>query len=107
MITWELVRPVVVVFVILNVLTFGVTAIDKGLSKLYAYRVPERFLVLQSLAGGGIGTLLACYTLRHKTRHWSLLLNIWTMTILGLALWGGGVWLVARIQAVGLESLLG
>lgn len=67
-----------------NLITFSVTAIDKFRAKHGMWRTRERTLVLFSVFLGGVGTLLAFYLFRHKTKHYRLLFWIWFFTVLEL-----------------------
>ena len=74
---------------LLNLAGFAVSGYDKRAAKRRARRIPEnRFLILAFL-GGGPGVLLSFYTIRHKTRHYGLLLGVWLGTgiSIGLFLW--------------------
>lgn len=55
--------------VIINVITFVVFVIDKIRARGRQTRVPESTLLSLAVAGGGVGALLAMWTVRHKTRH--------------------------------------
>lgn len=68
-----------------NLTGFVVTALDKLRAKRGTWRTRERTLVLFSVFGGGVGTLLACYLFRHKTKHHRLLAGIWCFTVLWTA----------------------
>lgn len=61
--------PVVVAYwVAINLVAYPVWWVDKRQAKRGGFRVPEWTLHLLSLAGGGVGGVLAMRTLRHKTR---------------------------------------
>lgn len=57
----------------INLVGFAVMGIDKFLAKKKAYRVPEATLFTFALFGGSLGTTLAMFLFRHKTRHWYFL----------------------------------
>ena len=42
--------------------------IDKKRAKMMQWRIPEKYLFLITLFGGGIGTITGMYTFRHKTK---------------------------------------
>jgi|GEM_PF-171991 len=63
-------------FIIINVVAFGVMCLDKTLARVGAYRVPEKWLFGLALLGGGIGTFLAMRLVRHKTKHWTFVYGI-------------------------------
>lgn len=60
--------PALAYFLAINVVAYPVWAIDKRQSKAGGFRIPEWTLHLLSLAGGGVGGVIAMKTLRHKTR---------------------------------------
>jgi len=66
----------------LSVFAFIVTVTDKLLSKAKARRVPEKWFVIFSALGGGLGVLSAFYLVRHKTKHIGLLCATWIPSIL-------------------------
>ena len=53
---------------IINMFSFAVTAWDKSAARRDRRRVPERTLMWLAALFGAAGTLLAMYTVRHKTR---------------------------------------
>lgn len=70
-----------------NIITFGLYAIDKALSKTNAARIPEATLHVLAVAGGFLGALIGMITRHHKSNfreHPSFLLVI----ILSGAGWG-------------------
>ena len=79
---------------LINVVSAIVVVYDKSISRLprgSIRRIPEKTFVFFSLFGGGIGTLFAMLSVRHKTRsHNGLLIKIcalsavWTALILFL-----------------------
>ena len=64
---------------------FAVTCTDKFLSKTRARRVPEKWFIIMSVLGGGLGVLAAFYLVRHKTQHKKLLITVWTVSIMAYA----------------------
>lgn len=65
---------------VINIVAAIIVVYDKSISKLprgSVRRVPEKTFVTLSAIGGGIGTLLAMFWIRHKTKsHDGLLLKI-------------------------------
>jgi uncharacterized membrane protein YsdA (DUF1294 family) len=68
--------------VAINVLTFGLYAVDKLKARANAWRIAERTLLLFALAGGSPGAILAMKLFRHKTKKDSFL--IWFVLTLAL-----------------------
>lgn len=56
-------------YVIINIVAFFVYEQDKQNARRYKRRIPENTLLLLGILGGGIGSLVAMYSLHHKTRH--------------------------------------
>ena len=52
----------------INIISFFTYMIDKRKSIKHEYRVPENVLLLLSLIGGAIGSLISMMTFHHKTR---------------------------------------
>ena len=52
----------------INLVTWIAYGLDKGRAKSGKWRIPERTLLLLSLAGGSLGALAAMLMFRHKTR---------------------------------------
>jgi len=62
-------NPVLVYFILVNVLLFIMMGIDKKKARQKAWRIPERNLLLLGLFGGGLGGLFGMHHFRHKTKH--------------------------------------
>jgi uncharacterized membrane protein YsdA (DUF1294 family) len=60
---------IIIGWILLNVITFIVYALDKRKAKKNSWRTPESTLLLLAAVGGSVGALLAMYMLRHKTQH--------------------------------------
>lgn len=54
---------------LINALSFVLMLIDKKKAKKNQWRIPERVLLLLAVCGGSLGTWMAMYAVRHKTRH--------------------------------------
>lgn len=71
---------------VINMVAAVIVVYDKSISKLprgSVRRVPEKTFVALSAIGGGIGTLLAMFWIRHKTKsHDGLLFKIGFFAIL-------------------------
>ena len=61
--------PVLIYFIMVNILLFIMMGIDKKKARQKAWRIPERNLLLLGLFGGGLGGLLGMQHFRHKTKH--------------------------------------
>ena len=55
-------------FMIINLTTFILFAIDKKRSKTNKWRIPEARLLIFSFIGGGIGGFIGMMIFRHKTK---------------------------------------
>lgn len=67
-------KLIVVYLIAVNLLSFIITGIDKGLAVHQKWRVSENTLHLLTLAGGTIGSGLGMLLFRHKTAKRSFLL---------------------------------
>ena len=56
-------------FIIINFVSFILMYIDKRRAIKKDWRISEHPLILISLLGGSIGSLIGMYTFRHKTKH--------------------------------------
>ena len=56
-------------FIIINFVSFILMYIDKRRAIKKEWRISEHTLILISLLGGSIGSLIGMYTFRHKTKH--------------------------------------
>ena len=60
---------IIYLFLVLNISSFLITALDKAFSKMQGQsRVPEKVLLFMGLAGGAVGIWLSMRSFRHKTR---------------------------------------
>jgi uncharacterized membrane protein YsdA (DUF1294 family) len=71
-----------------SLIAFVYYAYDKRQAGQRGWRVPESILLTLSLVGGFVGSGLAIYLLRHKTRHFIFVLVL----LLSLLLHGGLVY---------------
>lgn len=65
-----------VYFIIVNIVGFIMSAVDKGAAKRHKRRVPEKDLFAVSLLGGSVGTLISMLIFRHKTKHKRFMIGI-------------------------------
>lgn len=70
----------------INLVGSAVMGIDKFLAKKKAYRVPEATLFTFALFGGSLGTTLAMFLFRHKTRHWYFLYGMPVILLIQVAI---------------------
>lgn len=61
-------RNFIIYLVVMNVIGFFIMLIDKRKAQKGKWRIPEKTLLLVSLFGGSIGTLVGMYVFRHKTQ---------------------------------------
>jgi uncharacterized membrane protein YsdA (DUF1294 family) len=74
------------IYILLNIISFGLYAYDKIAAKSGWWRIPEKSLLLVSILGGCFGGTLAMYLLRHKTRHTLFILVNWIADAVYLAI---------------------
>lgn len=55
--------------VLINILGYALMYIDKRKAIKKRWRISEHNLILVSILGGSIGSLIGMYTFRHKTKH--------------------------------------
>ncbi len=70
----------------INIIGFTIMGIDKFLAKKKAYRIPEATLFTFALFGGSLGTTLAMFLFRHKTRHWYFLYGMPVILLVQVAI---------------------
>jgi uncharacterized membrane protein YsdA (DUF1294 family) len=74
-----------------NTVSLVLMEFDKLSAKAGSERVPEKWFLLISLAGGFVGIVLGMFAFRHKTRKTSFQLKIIAAAVLGTLVI---VWLV-------------
>ena len=79
----------------INVITFVGFGLDKGRAKAGKWRIPERTLLLLSLAGGSLGALAAMLLFRHKTRKAKFVVSVPVMFVVHCVA-VGMIWLKIR-----------
>lgn len=55
--------------IIINMIGLFMMKLDKRRAKQRQWRIPERYIWLNSLLGGSLGTLFGMYHYAHKTKH--------------------------------------
>lgn len=64
-----IVYPVLAYLTVMSLIGFILMGMDKKRAIKGQWRIPERTLIIQAFLGGGLGTLIAMYAFRHKTKH--------------------------------------
>lgn len=72
-------KPFIVLFLILNLITFGVFGIDKLRAHLNLTRISEKTLLALAIAGGSVGAVFAQKLFRHKTRKFRY--RVWIILV--------------------------
>ena len=62
------VKNIVIYIIVINIIGFLAMFIDKRKAQKGSWRIPEKTLLMITLLGGGIGTLVGMYLFRHKTK---------------------------------------
>lgn len=79
---FDIMNPVQLYLIIINIITYVVFAVDKKRAIRGAWRIPEATLLGLSVVGGSIGGILAMRICRHKTRHMSFTVGLPLILIL-------------------------
>ena len=67
---------VLLYLIIINAAGFLSMLVDKHKARKNLWRIPEATLLLITLLGGSIGSLLGMYAFRHKTKHLKFTIGI-------------------------------
>lgn len=73
-----------------NVLLSYLMYRDKQKARKRKYRIPEKYLLLLGILGGGLGGILGMQLFRHKTKH----TYFYLVYILGISIW---VWILINV----------
>lgn len=73
-------------FLLINIVSFIVYGIDKFLSIKHWYRISEFILLCFGFIGGVVGSLMAMYFFRHKTRKVKFKIYLFLFSVLWLML---------------------
>ena len=80
------IKNILIYFLIINVIGFLAMGIDKLKAKKDWWRIPEGTLLMITILGGGIGSILGIYTFRHKTKKLKFTVGMPTILISEIAL---------------------
>lgn len=61
-------KNIILYLVVINILGFLAMGIDKRRAMKGKWRIPENTLLMFTILGGGIGTIVGIYVFRHKTQ---------------------------------------
>jgi len=73
-----------VMYVIWNLIGFIMVILDKRRVRRDERRIKERTFFLWALVFGAVGILFGMYVFRHKTRHWSFVVDMPIICILNI-----------------------
>lgn len=76
------IKYIIIYFLIINLIGFLAMAIDKFKAQRGYWRIPEGTLIMITVLGGGIGSLIGMYTFRHKTKKLKFTVGIPTILII-------------------------
>lgn len=62
--------------IVINFITFIYMGIDKRKASHHSFRIPERVLLILSLFGGSLGTLLGMFIFHHKTKKKKFVIGV-------------------------------
>ncbi len=80
------VNNIITYLLIINLIGFLAMGIDKLKAKKNWWRIPEGTLLMITLLGGGIGSILGIYIFRHKTKKLKFTVGMPTILISEIAL---------------------
>ena len=81
----EILKSYILYYIIaVSLVAFLMYGIDKFKAKHNRWRIPEKFLLGVSLAGGFLGSFLSMEVFRHKTKHW----YFYAVVIISALIWG-------------------
>jgi uncharacterized membrane protein YsdA (DUF1294 family) len=81
----EMIKIILILFLVLNLITFFVYGIDKWKAKKGKWRISEATLLILATVGGSIGAWCAMKVWHHKTLHKKFRYGIPAIIILQIA----------------------
>lgn len=75
------VKYVILYLLLVNLVGFGIMALDKFKAQKGYWRTPEKTLFTITLLGGGFGTIAGMYMFRHKTKKLKFTIGLPTILI--------------------------
>lgn len=79
--------------IVINIISFILYFIDKRLAIKHKYRIPEKVLILFSIFGGALGSLLSMSLFHHKTKH----IKFMVINPLFLFIW---IYIIIKINSI-------
>jgi uncharacterized membrane protein YsdA (DUF1294 family) len=71
---------------LINIVSFGLFALDKWFARKNKWRIPESRLLMTCAIGGAVGALMAMYLTHHKTRKISFKWGVPAILLIQVAL---------------------
>lgn len=75
------IKYVILYLLLINIIGFGIMALDKFKAQKGFWRTPEKTLFTITLLGGGFGTIAGMYIFRHKTKKLKFTIGLPTILI--------------------------
>ncbi len=75
---------IIIYIIVINIISFLTIWYDKYLARHHKWRISEKFLFIEAFLLGGIGTYIAMYTFRHKTKHTLFVIGVPIVIILNI-----------------------
>jgi uncharacterized membrane protein YsdA (DUF1294 family) len=72
----ELTLICAIYFIVINIISIVVTAVDKSKAKHKKWRVPEKTLLILSAIGGAVGMYITMHLIHHKTKKMKFMVGI-------------------------------
>lgn len=85
-------KYILLYFLIINLIGFLAMGIDKFKAKRGYWRIPEGTLVMITVLGGGIGSIIGMYTFRHKTKKLKFTVGLPTILIMEIIIIVSLIW---------------
>ena len=79
------IKYILIYFILINLLAFIMFWVDKRAAQNGQWRISEKALIIVSMLGGSIGSLVSMNIFRHKTKKMKFILGIPIILILQIA----------------------
>ena len=94
----DVISLLLVYFISINIIGFGLMGFDKHKAKKHLWRIPESTLFIIAVIGGSIGSITGMYAFRHKTRHWYFVYGLPAILFIQIALLAAILYSPIQIQ---------